>query len=104
MDSELVFENEYYSVVTAKSVSGNGLKVYKIINRQYDLVEVETTILVRAIQLAREYATYLTDMNKQHDIPDDDEDIVQFDIPPEEMEVVLDGMSEGFKPEDPSAS
>jgi len=101
MTPELVFDNDYYSVVTGSSLAENGIKVYKVINKQYDLVEVETTIMVRAISLARDYADYLKRLEADalEAPPFDDDDIVEFNIPagetpPMEIEFVP-------EPEDP---
>ena len=87
MTPELVFQNDYYSVVTGESVAQNGVKVYKVINLQYDLIEVETTIMVRALQLARDYGEYLTRMLAEAELDEtppefDDEDILEFNLPP----------------------
>lgn len=94
MKQELVFQNKYYSVVTGL-MAGSELEVplYKVINRQFDIVEVETTILIRAVSLARDYSEYLDRM--EEDDEEDDEDNVQFEIPEDdlEVEVILDDPS-----------
>ncbi len=107
MTPETVFTNDYYTVVTGMMFGVKGVKIYKVINLQYDLVEVETTILVRAISLARDYADFLgrleADANDEENPPVDDEDILEFEVPPEDMNVVIEsvGFEADFDPSEP---
>jgi len=85
---EVIFENENYIVCTGLSLAENGIRVYKVVNKAHDIVEVETTILPRAISLAKDYNDYMGRINA--DQVEDDEDMLQFEIPPEDMEVFVD--------------
>lgn len=91
---ELVFENEFYGVYTGKSMVEEGMRAYKIINKKYGIVEVETTILPRAISLAKDYADYMNRLNSDQEAEDtrgaieEDGDMLQFTVPAE-MEVRL---------------
>ena len=78
MEPEIVFENENYTVVTGLMFGGDGAFTYKIVNKKYDILEAETTILPRAIESAREYNTYLNRLSADM-IAEEDE--LQFDLP-----------------------
>ena len=58
--------------------------VYKIVNKEYGIVEVETTILPRAIHIANENSDYLGRIKD-----DEQADALEFEVPPAELEVVF---------------
>lgn len=88
MEQVIVFDNAHYRVVTGfMTGSEPPVPVYLVVNKQYDMVEIETTILIRAISLAKDYSDFL-DMLEEDEEEIDKEDILEFTVP-DDMEVVF---------------
>jgi len=94
--NKLVYENDHYKIVTGIMAETPKLMtpVYKIINKEHDMVEVETTILPRAIHIANENSDYLGRIAL-----DDNDDTLDFEEPNENLEVVFEA---DFDVDDPA--
>lgn len=60
---EIIYENDHYRVMLGTAlIATMSQPLYKIINKVYGVVEMETTLLPRALMEADDYS----DMIKQH--------------------------------------
>jgi len=63
MDRVVVYTNEHYDVVIgAAEITEFSADLYKVINRQYGLVEAEMSSLPTAILAAEEFSDYLKEV------------------------------------------
>lgn len=57
----LIYENDMYRVVAGSAVITDGYynRCYRVENKLYDMVEMETTVLMRALFSADDYETHV---------------------------------------------